>query len=43
MLKNIDKGIDLNKDRTTALSKGLVDIIKNYWPEKINTVVTVKS
>ena len=31
MLKNIDKGIDLNKDRTTALSKGLVDIIKKLF------------
>ena len=34
MLKNIDKGIDLNKDRTTALSKGLVDIIKKLLDRK---------
>ena len=34
MLKNIDKGIDLNKDRTTALSKGLVDIIKKLLARK---------
>ena len=34
MLKNIDKGINFNKDRTTALSKGLVDIIKKLLDRK---------
>lgn len=34
MLRNIDKGIDLDKNRKTALNKGLIDIIKKLFDRK---------